>query len=90
MVPNVACHIFTMHFESPCKERTAFFKGQNVLSQGILYMAVPLYSSSVYNINYTLYIYIIYVNMTVCVYLVIFPMIVLVLYTLTLLSVYNY
>ncbi len=42
MVPNEELHILTIHFEPP-KRRQPLYKGQDVLSQGVLYMEVPLY-----------------------------------------------
>ncbi len=41
MVPNVEFHIFTIHFE-PLKRGQPLYKGQDVWSQGVLYMEVPL------------------------------------------------
>ncbi len=41
MVPNDELHILMRHFEPP-KRGQPLYKGQNVWSQHVLYMEVPL------------------------------------------------
>ncbi len=43
MVPNEKLHILTIHFELP-KRGQPLYKGQDVWSQGVLYMEVPLFT----------------------------------------------